>query len=447
MIDTIKLIEFQNRSITNPPILWSKNMRTHKPFLFRLFQMVFLFLMPSLLLSACATHTGVEMISAGETYDLSTGNQSLLPKMPTQFLVGPGDVFRMDAAFQNQTDKPYLLERGDLVYISFNYANGEYRLMPGDRVRLNFLADAQLDFETTVRLDGQLTVPKIGDVTASGKTPGELSKDIRRLYRGKVFNPEATVEVISSNLEPFTMMANEYTILPDGKISIPILGSFNAAGLGVDDLGNNISSSACAYFHNNFKASVISRNIATQSLERYDRVVTVTPSGEVILPGIGNIRVKGMSFPEIKNHIQNSLQGTYANPVEVSLTLISAASRSIYISGQVRIPGVYPLASEITTLKAIMMAGGVTNEGSLSEIVLIHYENDGAITVYVTNLNEVIAQGRGIQDLALAPQDVVYVPTKGVADANLFISQYITRMLPFVTAVNYNYNQNPDLNQ
>jgi protein involved in polysaccharide export with SLBB domain len=422
-------------------------MHTHNPFLFRLLRMAFFILMPPLLFSACATHTGVEMKRAGETYDLSTGNQNLLPKLPTEFLVGPGDVFRIDASFQHQTEKRYLLERGDVIQIAFYYDKGEYRIMPGDRVRLNFLADAQLDFETMVRLDGRLTVPKIGDVTASGKTPEELAKNIRTLFKGKVFNPEVTVAVIASNLEPLAMMANEYTILPDGKISIPILGSFDAAGLGVDDLGEAISSSAYAHFHNDFKASVISRNIATQSLERYDRVVTVTPAGDVILPGIGNIRVKGLAFPEIKNHIQNSLQGTYANPVDVSLTLIAAASRSIYVSGQVRIPGVYPLAPDITTLKAIMMAGGATNEGSLSEIVLLHYENDGAITVYVTNLNEVIDQGRGIQDLALAPQDVVYVPTKGVADANLFISQYITRMLPFVTGVNYNYNQNPDLNQ
>lgn len=401
-----------------------------------------------LLIFICAcSHSGVNMTRSGETIQVIEGNRDMLPKRPTEFRVGPGDVFRLDASFKNLSNKPFLIEREDVIQINFYYDKGVYRIMPGDGLKVSFIADSGLDFEAMVRLDGRLTLPKIGDVDAAGKTPEELSQDIKKRYKGKINNPRATVSVLNTNLEPVTTISGEYTILPDGNISVPILGVFNAAGLSLNELAESLSSTARDYFQNNFKASVIRQNNNTAILSRYDRVVTLTPAGELILPGVGNLYIRGMSFSEVKQKLQDSLTQVYSNPVDISLTLISAASRSVYVSGQVRIPGVYPLAPDITILKSIMMAGGITTEGSMNAVVLIHYENDGTITVFKTNLNEVIAQGDILQDLALGPQDVIYVPMTGVADANLFINQYIDKMLPFVRGVNYNYNKNPDLGQ
>ncbi len=405
---------------------------------------VFLFL--GLLITGCA-QTGVKMIRSGRTYDILNERQELLPKVPTEFTVGPGDVFRIDASFKNIKDSPFLLEREDVIAISFYYDKGQYHIMPGDGIQINFITDPELDFEALVRLDGCFTIPKIGDVVAEGNTPSDLSREIEARYKGKIHNPMATVSVTQTNLEPLVIMSGEYTILPDGKISVPMLGTFDAAGLSVDTLSQELSSAAFRYFHNNFKATVVRQNFNTQSLNRFDRVVTITPSGEVILPGVGDLRIRGLSFLMVKEKIQNSLQDIYENPVDVSLTLIASNTRSIYVSGQVKLPGLYPLAPDITTLKAIMMAGGVTTEGRLDEVVLIHYEQDGTISVFKTNLDEAIESGEGVQDLALSPQDVVYVPMSGVADANLFISHYVDRMLPFVRGINYNYNKNPDLSQ
>jgi hypothetical protein len=49
--------------------------------------------------------------------------------------------------------------------------------------------------------------------------------------------------------------------------------------------------------------------------------------------------------------------------------------------------------------------------------------------------------------LKLSPQDVIFVPQTGIAQANQFVDQYINKMLPFTRSVSYNYNKNPDLNQ
>jgi protein involved in polysaccharide export with SLBB domain len=96
----------------------------------------------------------------------------------------------------------------------------------------------------------------------------------------------------------------------------------------------------------------------------------------------------------------------------------------------------------MTMMRALMQAGGVTPEGDLEEVVLIHYTGPGAVTVYTTNLQEVIEENKALQDLLLSPQDIIFVPRKGISQANLFVEQYITNMLPFSRNVSYNYNKN-----
>jgi polysaccharide export outer membrane protein len=47
----------------------------------------------------------------------------------------------------------------------------EYRLGPGDKLRVEVYREAQLSQSLQVRPDGRITLPLIGDVPATGKTP------------------------------------------------------------------------------------------------------------------------------------------------------------------------------------------------------------------------------------------------------------------------------------
>src|SRR4051812_21872188 len=52
-------------------------------------------------------------------------------------------------------------------------ASFEYRLSAGDKLRVEVYRDPQLSQSVQVRPDGKITLPLIGDVDASGKTPVE----------------------------------------------------------------------------------------------------------------------------------------------------------------------------------------------------------------------------------------------------------------------------------
>ena len=170
-------------------------MKQRKMILHKHSKKAFAILFLSIFLFACS-HSGINMTRSGETIQVMEKNRNMLPKQPTGFRVGPGDVFRLDASFQNLSNKPFLLERADVIIINFHYDKGVYRIMPGDGLKVSFVADSALDFEAMVRLDGRLTLPKVGDVDAAeeravlgehDRAPGPLAVRLCRQLRAALW--------------------------------------------------------------------------------------------------------------------------------------------------------------------------------------------------------------------------------------------------------------------
>jgi protein involved in polysaccharide export with SLBB domain len=58
----------------------------------------------------------------------------------------------------------------------------EYRLGRSDRLAVKFFYTPELNEEVVIRPDGNISLQLVGDVAAAGRTPGEVAKDLRRLY-------------------------------------------------------------------------------------------------------------------------------------------------------------------------------------------------------------------------------------------------------------------------
>src|SRR2546430_11438667 len=56
--------------------------------------------------------------------------------------------------------------------------NEEYRLVSGDKLRIEVYRDAQMSQSVQIRPDGKLTLPLLGDLEATGRTPIELRDTI-----------------------------------------------------------------------------------------------------------------------------------------------------------------------------------------------------------------------------------------------------------------------------
>ena len=84
--------------------------------------------------------------------------------------------------------------------------NDEYRLGPGDKLRIEVYKDPQLSQSVQVRPDGKITLPLIGDVEAAGRTPIEMRDMIATSLKEYVTNPTVTVIVVEATVSTAYVM-------------------------------------------------------------------------------------------------------------------------------------------------------------------------------------------------------------------------------------------------
>jgi polysaccharide export outer membrane protein len=76
--------------------------------------------------------------------------------------------------------------------------SADYRLGPGDKLRVEVYKDPQLSQSVQIRPDGKITLPLIGDLESSGRTPLELRDEIAASLREYITNPVVTVIVVEA---------------------------------------------------------------------------------------------------------------------------------------------------------------------------------------------------------------------------------------------------------
>jgi polysaccharide export outer membrane protein len=74
----------------------------------------------------------------------------------------------------------------------------DYRLVPGDKLRIEVYKDPQLSQSVQVRPDGKITLPLANDVNAAGQTPTELRDSIVAALKPYMSNPTVTVMVVET---------------------------------------------------------------------------------------------------------------------------------------------------------------------------------------------------------------------------------------------------------
>jgi polysaccharide export outer membrane protein len=73
--------------------------------------------------------------------------------------------------------------------------SADYRLVAGDKLRIEVYKDAQLSQALQVRPDGKITLPLAGDIPAAGRTPVELRDAIASALQEYIAKPVVTVIV------------------------------------------------------------------------------------------------------------------------------------------------------------------------------------------------------------------------------------------------------------
>lgn len=101
---------------------------------------------------------------------------------------------------------------------------------------------------------------------------------------------------------------------------------------------------------------------------------SVDAAGNIYLPFVGEVAATGKTTTEIAKTIGETLQQKFALPDRPDAAVQVAEYRPFFIDGDVKSPGEYPYAPELTVLKAVSVAGGMrrsSDSGSRPEKDLI----------------------------------------------------------------------------
>lgn len=137
--------------------------------------------------------------------------------------------------------------------------------------------------------------------------------------------------------------------------------------------------------------------------------VTVSPGGDISVPYIGSVYVKGRTIASAQKLIQDKLAKGYLKYPVVTVSLVESRSRSFTISGEINKPGNYAILEDTTVLKAISIAGGFTRFGSSSKVKILRPRKDrpGYISIKVDL--EAVLNGDASADIVIQPGDIIVV--------------------------------------
>ncbi len=102
--------------------------------------------------------------------------------------------------------------------------------------------------------------------------------------------------------------------------------------------------------------------------------VTLADDGVLKYPFLGDIRVAGLTVPELERTIADGLRGDYLINPEVTVTI--QQFRSFFLNGEVNRPGSYEYQPGLTVEKALTLAGGLSPRAARGKIEVRRANSD-----------------------------------------------------------------------
>jgi len=293
----------------------------------------------------------------------------------------------------------YRLREGDVLAIYFRRTREElsrpYELQVGDRIRVESLtagggttigpggaeapsAGDDINRELVVQPDGTITLPLLGQVRATRQTIPMLRDDLEKRFEEFLRVPSITVTPIAVNTR-------------------------------LEDLMDTVDSRA---------GTLGGRQLS----------VTVTPAGDVQLPGVNNVFVQGLTLAEAKQELDARYDDSVPG-VRTTLVLVQRAKQFVYVLGEVGQGGRFELEAPTTVMQALALAGGWKPGSNLRQVVVFRRGPDWRLMAAMLDLRGALYGRRPVpaDDIWLNDSDIVLVPKTMIQQADELIEQLFTR--------------------
>jgi len=163
--------------------------------------------------------------------------------------------------------------------------------------------------------------------------------------------------------------------------------------------------------------------------EKLNKTVRVSSQGNISLPLLGILRIRGLTAYELEKEIRELLAEKYLQDPHVSVFIREYRNQQISVIGAVDKPGVYDVKGQKTILDLLAIAGGLSSgsEKDAGQLLFLirppkpedevsgeKKDSDGQLPkTFVIDLEELLIKGDFTLNLPLVHGDVINIPVSG----------------------------------
>jgi len=140
--------------------------------------------------------------------------------------------------------------------------------------------------------------------------------------------------------------------------------------------------------------------------------------GSFTFPLVGRVQAGGLTIRSFEVELKKRLaDGFFKNP-QVTVAIEQYRSQRVFVTGEVRSPGAYPLTGDMTLIEALAKAGSTTSTAS-EEVVVVRGTKgvDGPIAIDAAgdkeilrfNLKDLQSGAASVRNIDLRDSDTIYV--------------------------------------
>jgi polysaccharide export outer membrane protein len=137
--------------------------------------------------------------------------------------------------------------------------------------------------------------------------------------------------------------------------------------------------------------------------------IPVRSDGKISLPLVGEVQAAGLTPLKLEQAIAAKLQNFISQP-EVTVIVQQINSQKYNVLGQVNHPGTFVITNSLTVLDAIAISGGFRDFAKQKAIYVLRQNADGTQARLPFNYKEVVKGKNAEQNVKIQPKDTIVVP-------------------------------------
>ncbi len=139
-------------------------------------------------------------------------------------------------------------------------------------------------------------------------------------------------------------------------------------------------------------------------------LATVAIDGSIAYPHLGTVYVKDKTLTQIEEEITEKLSAGFVKFPVVSVSLMKAVSKRIFLHGEVNVNGMIPFEKDMTVIQAISIGGGIRENGLYGKVKLRRrLKESGYENIMEAEINNGILKDSKAEDTLLKPDDILIV--------------------------------------